>query len=367
MACRPLSTVGARSKPTRGRAVRARLLLLPILALPLACNPNSTSSSSAGAQPATSATSKIALTPTVSAPPPRVPPKARRGGMVGMLFHAARELTLSDAQKTTIDALEEKPVVEEPDAGAPFRDFQADLESGIKAGKIDMTKMKADFAAVDHVIGARQEQDAEALNGLHEALDPAMRKALTASVRAKQAAIDARRPPEGADAGMPDWTKRKVDRMTTDLALDPAQAKQVGTLLAKGDDSPAAQIAHREESKKHLETLLTAFDQDTFDAKKFDLSMGGAKNPHDPMEHEVTYISGLLPILKPDQRDKLAAQRSAKPSFGNFGRPHMGGPGGGPGGPMPGMAPPGMSPGGPGGPGAGGGGAPAGGNAPPPP
>ena len=78
-----------------------------------------------------------------------------------------------------------------------------------------------------------------------------MRKALTAAVRAKQAAIDARRPPEAVDAGVPEWTKRKVDRMTTlDLSLDPAQAKQVAALLVKGDDSPAAQAAHREESKK---------------------------------------------------------------------------------------------------------------------
>jgi hypothetical protein len=169
-------------------------------------------------------------------------------------------------------------------------------------------------------------QDAEALNGLHALLDAGMRKTLTTSVRAKQAAIDARRPPDNADAGMPEWTKRKLDRMTADLSLDPGQQKQVGALLAKGDDSPAAQIAHREESKKHLETLLTGFEADTFDAKKFDLSMGGAKSPHEPMEHEVTYLTSLLPILHQDQRDKLAAQRASRPSFGGpFGnRPHMG-------------------------------------------
>jgi hypothetical protein len=37
---------------------------------------------------------------------------------------------------------------------------------------------------------------------------------------------------------------------------------------------------------------------------------------HEPMEKEIAFLTPLLSILKPEQRDKLAGQRMAKPVFG---------------------------------------------------
>ncbi len=69
--------------------------------------------------------------------------------------------------------------------------------------------------------------------------------------------------------------------------------------------TPAAMQAKHDDMKKRWDAVLTAFEPDSFSAKKLDLSMGG--KPHDEMEKRVTFVTGLLPILRPDQRDKFAS------------------------------------------------------------
>ncbi len=90
--------------------------------------------------------------------------------------------------------------------------------------------------------------------------------------------------------------------------------------------------AMSEEGKKRMEAVLTAFEADVFDAKKVDLLGSPGKTPHEGLEKDTKFLSQLLPILTPEQREKLAAQRehSGMHRHGE-GRSGRGGePGGGP-------------------------------------
>jgi hypothetical protein len=58
--------------------------------------------------------------------------------------------------------------------------------------------------------------------------------------------------------------------------------------------------------QKRVDTLIAEFPKDTFDAKKLDLN-GGGKTPHEGMEHMAAFDTALLGVLKPEQREKLAA------------------------------------------------------------
>jgi Spy/CpxP family protein refolding chaperone len=70
--------------------------------------------------------------------------------------------------------------------------------------------------------------------------------------------------------------------------------------------------------KKRTETLLAAFEKDGFDAKKADAF--DVKKSRVALEEETKLLQQILPILKPEQREKLAAKMEKGPS------PHAGGP-----------------------------------------
>jgi Spy/CpxP family protein refolding chaperone len=266
----------------------------------------------------------------------------RRGGTAGMLLRAAHDLDLKDAQKTQLDKIEE-PLRSDDEMRNAGKALHTELAAEVKAGKIDMTKITPLYAAIDKAAQTHQAKEADALNALHAMLDSAQRKTLTANVRTKQASRDAAHPPvnttapsasasaaPSASAGLAaDWNKRRLDGMTKKLDLDAAQQKQVAALLAKGDQpTPAAMETMKADMKKKMDALLAAFEADTFDAKKLDLGMGPAgKKPHDMMDKEVQFHAQLLPILKPDQREKLAAGMD-KPRMPMPGMPGM--PGGRP-------------------------------------
>ena len=95
--------------------------------------------------------------------------------------------------------------------------------------------------------------------------------------------------------------------MKSQLVLDQDQQKQVAAVLARSAPTPAAIQAHVDTLKKQTETVATAFESDTFDPKKLDLSPAPGKKVTDPFDREIKYIGQLLPILTPGQRDRFAS------------------------------------------------------------
>lgn len=248
------------------------------------------------------------------------------GGPSMMLFQAARGLDLKDEQKTKIDAIEKAAHEGAGDANrdaikTAAKDLHTDILAGIKAGKIDTAKLEPRYAAIDKAAAAAHDKEAEALNSLHAALDATQRKAAVASVRAKQAARDekmahradkADKDDAGADGGKGgghggpggNGAKRSLDRLTRGLELDAEQQKKVDALVPK-DDGKAGH-PDMAEMKKKADALLTAFEKDTFDAKKVDAF--DAKKVRAPMDQETKLLAQLVTILKPEQREKLAAR-----------------------------------------------------------
>ncbi len=226
----------------------------------------------------------------------------RRRGLAGSFFRAAQDTDLSDDQKATIAKLEES-LQGEPGPRREMTALHADLVAGVKDGKIDASKVAADETAVAKMLASREEEQATALGGLHDALTPAQRGAVADAVRTARE----RPPPAPPPAGAPDWATRRLEHMKSQLVLDQDQQKQVAAVLARVAPTPAAAQAHYDAVKKQAEAAATAFERDTFDAKKIDLSAAPGKKVTDPFDREVKYITLLLPILTAGQRDRFAS------------------------------------------------------------
>jgi Spy/CpxP family protein refolding chaperone len=237
----------------------------------------------------------------------------RRHGLAGVFFRAARQIDLTEAQKSAISKLE--PTLETAQSSrVAFETYHSDLLAGIKAGQLDAAKMQGDVAAVGQSLQAGKDTEVSALTGLYQALDGSHRTALVDAIRAKQAAreTDHKRPFERGDGGGPDWAKRRLDRMVEDLDLDAGQQKQLAALVANESHPDATSIRRglRETGKSRLDALLTAFEGDAFDPKSIDpstIAVGAGKAPHAGLDRQVSFLNQLLPILRSDQRGKLAA------------------------------------------------------------
>jgi Spy/CpxP family protein refolding chaperone len=311
--------------------------------LSVSCKDKPADTTATDAAPSTMVDAAVAL-PAASTPMPagsadgggsgdRDAHRGDHGGPSVMLFQAARALDLKDEQKAKIDAAEKTAHAGASDASrdamkTATKELHDDLVAGIKAGKVDTSKLEPRYVAVEKIVAETHAKEAEALNALHAALDVTQRKAVTANVRAKQAAREAKMAHrDGADGGAamdgggPDggkgmWTsKHSVDRLTRGLDLDADQQKKVDALVAKED---AAKTARPDpaDMKKNVEAMLVAFEKDTFDAKKLDAF--DAKKVRAPMEQETRLLVALVPILKPEQRDKLVAkmEKGASPHGG---------------------------------------------------
>lgn len=301
------------------------LLFVFPLALLVGCQESS------GGAPAPSASAAPAA-PSASASAASTKPKpmiGHHGGIAAGLFRAAADQNLTDAQKDSLTSIENTLKADDGGIRTAMKAFRADLIAGVKAGKIDTAKMTADDAVVDKAIADHQAKEAAALNSLYKLLDPGQRTAVVAAVRSKMAEREARMTAwmqaKEADGGPQDWGKKRVDKLTADLGLDAGQQKQVTAILGKLTEPPnAAGMQSRwEDHKKRVDALLTAFASPTFDATQADLTVMPGKTAHDPMDHMVAFITQLLPVLHPDQRDKLAT--SLDHPFGSHEGPPMAG------------------------------------------
>ncbi len=315
---------------------RVLSLTLPILLILPACTRGSGTSA---ADSAAVSDGKAFMTDGAASAAARPPLRPfRHPGLGGLALNASHDLQLTDDQRTSIEQIQGQLSSGDSGSRTTYQDFQAHVAAGIRAGKFDAAQMHADYAAYDTLKQGEQDREADALNALHSTLDADQRTALVAAVRTRQTAVDAQKVPELPDGGVSDRAKQTLTHMTQDLVLDPGQQKRVSDLLAKDERTTILAFpVHKEEQKRHVEAFLAEFEQADFDAKTLDHADAGASAPHEQMEKEVTFLSKLDAILKPDQREKLAAERTP----GMQGPHHMMGPGGmGPGGPGgPGMMP----------------------------
>ncbi len=242
----------------------------------------------------------------------------RHGGFVGLMLRAGREAQLSPEQKNATADIQQKLRDEEP-ALTALTDYQSDLVTEIRGGKLDAERLAGDYVAIDKGLVARQDKQADAINALHSALDKEGRSAVAGAARARLAAMFRPRPEPVLEAGVPEggaeapWVKHRLGRVKVELGLEDPQVPKVTALLVKVAVPPASTEALKSVIRAHAEDMLTAFEQDTFDAHKLDLSSTGGKgSPHASLERETNFVGQLLPILTPEQREKLATMRQRR-------------------------------------------------------
>jgi Spy/CpxP family protein refolding chaperone len=275
---------------------------VPVL---LACNGRSAGTVAApeAEAPSSSVTADAAPSAAVASASAAPTPPVHHRGIAGLFFRAALEADLTDDQKSALDKLEE-PLRSDSVPHHEINAFHVDLVASTKAGRLDNAKIQADLAAVNKASAAREDNQAAALSGLHDALTPEQRKTVVDAIRTMQAAHD--RPPTSPSAATAtDAATRRLERMRLQLGLDDDQQRQVFAVLTRGVASPAAIQARFEAGRKQVEAVVAAFEKDTpLDAKKLDLAP--MKKTSEPMERQAKYIGQLLSILRPEQRDRLA-------------------------------------------------------------
>jgi len=263
------------------------------------------------AAPNASAAASAAGAPD-AAPPPRPRTRvARHGGLASALFHDAHDLDLTPPQQEALPPIEAALKADDEAIRTAMKAFRSDLSAGLRAGKLEPAKLTADDAVVDKAMADHAASEGTALDQLHTLLTPPQRSSLVSSIQTRQNEREARTmawlKAKDADGGVPDWSKRRLDRLTAQLNLDAAQQKQVAAILAKAKDPPnaAAFEARWDEHKKRSDALLTAFASDTFDGKKVDLTLLPGKTAHEALDHMTAFFTQILPVLHPDQRERL--------------------------------------------------------------
>lgn len=335
------------------------LALAALCVAPLACdksseNPASTAPSASTKAPITaSATASASASSSATAEAPKPKHRFRGNGTMAMFFRAAQAAKLKDEQKSKLEGIS-KDLHEGQGPSEEMKTLNTDIAAGIKAGKLDAAKLEADQTAVEKVMKARLDKEAEALNALYATLDAEQRKAVVADIREKmkkraekmekwKEKAEGKGPdgkgPEGKGPGGPGGPGMKgpggpgmkggpggfggpgmwgLAHLTKSLDLDADQQKKVEAILPKPDPKMAE---HMDAMKKNMDALLDAFEKDGFDAKKLAPYDGKAAKPdHGAMD--MKFLTALLPILKVEQRDKLA-DRMTKHG-GPHGGPHDG-------------------------------------------
>jgi hypothetical protein len=234
--------------------------------------------------------------------------------MAATLLRGAHELQLSEDEKAAVSRVEAALVADESDGGLSSASsrFMRDLAIGVHQGKLDPAKLAADYAAIDQASAAQQAREAAAIVGLHDALPTAQRQTLSGALREKRARHERMIQARSPDSGGPDVVKMRVDQLTRDLALDVdgGQRAKVETIVAgdvKSDpQGPDLVLARRDENNKRIDAILAAFDSSALDAGALLLGTAAPRSPHEGPERTAAFYAQLIPLLKPDQREKLA-------------------------------------------------------------
>jgi Spy/CpxP family protein refolding chaperone len=176
------------------------------------------------------------------------------------------------------------------------------MVAGVREGKIDRAKIET---AVGQGREAHKAAQIAALDGLYAALTPAQRQELAAGVKARHAEREGR---EGRGFGKGrhhgEHGGMRAERLVEKLDLDAAQQRAVEAIVQKREAAPLSDKPGAE-MRARMDALLTAFAADGFSAAKQDMGPPAGMT-HDPALSHADFLAELLPVLRADQREKLA-------------------------------------------------------------
>lgn len=274
-------------------------------------------SSDAGEAPASAEAGAVAAASGSAAPKTtRVP---RGAGYAGAFFDGTTSANLDDAQKAKVEEIQKR--LPEAPARTPewMKSWSTDVTASVKAGKMDMAKLEPQLAALEKASAEHDQKLLAALAELHSILSPAQRAAVVGRVKIREARREARGMRKGKTDGVTHEVgaqRRAVDRMVRGIDLDDAQKKKVEAIAPKIDGADGG--AGKPRDGERLEAILKAFEEPTFDPKKFPFD---AKKVRAAEDEQLKLLGQVVAILKPEQREKLAAAMERRASgVGAFGR-----------------------------------------------
>lgn len=251
------------------------------------------------------------------------------GGPEHLVVAALRELDLTPAQKTTIEAALEKAKPEPRERGPKAQAVFAALAEGVRSGKLDAASVLAKADGDESVAREREAAAASALDTLHTTLTKEQRRALVDAVAKRMS----EREPGGEHAGKkggrgPGGRGMEhggpLGHLLHGLDLTGAQRADVERALEAqrpAHRNPAAMKQRFEAMHTEMAARLETFAADTFDAKAFVKRPAGLEGPgagggRQHLEQMVRTLSAVLPILQPAQREKLAVELEKGPTMG---------------------------------------------------
>jgi hypothetical protein len=244
---------------------------------------------------------------TGNAPAPPPPAPGTRGELaanardpIHALFAAASNLALPSSQHSAVEAIHDEIRADREQVKDSFTPLHQDLAGQVRAGAIDATGLQGDATTVVAAMDSHYNKEVNALNQLHAALDASQRVAAGEAARGRLAAASSVRATIDERA----W---RLGRLTDQLGLDATQQQQVSTLLGS---QPQTNSSERAQRQSMAQQLISAFEADSFDATSAlpAASWSPGAKVRAEIDRRASFLSQLLPILRPEQRERLAAQ-----------------------------------------------------------
>jgi Spy/CpxP family protein refolding chaperone len=213
-----------------------------------------------------------------------------------------------------------------------------DVADGVAAGKIDKPKTDADIKKLSDAAAAKTASIQDAVNRLHKTLDPAQRKKLVETMRAKGEEMKEKMKEhmhehaegghEGGHGEMGEHGEHEGDheaeehkeheKLADELGLTPEQREKLHAKMKEEMKSMmATRKARMEKMHQHMKAVGDAFETDTFDAKKAGVGEHGPEMVKEMATMRVHMAEAILPILTPDQRAKFSAHLKAHAEDGD--------------------------------------------------
>jgi Spy/CpxP family protein refolding chaperone len=217
------------------------------------------------------------------------------------LLEASRGQPLSAGQRAIVGQLEGELVRYQSVVPAAFHTLQTELADQVRAGAIDRAAVQAGVNAAASTVVAYADREADVIDALHASLNPVQRAGVISAVRLTQPGQAEAQGPARSPETM---RQKRLAWLTRELMLDPAQQQRTAAILEAQPPLPNPM----RERQARFDALLAGFVNDTFDAHAI---VAAAPSPSEVMrayaEREVEFLSKLLPILRPEQREQLAS------------------------------------------------------------
>jgi len=235
------------------------------------------------------------------APPQQQQPQQKQEGAhaTALVDKVLRDVPLSPHQQTAVARLKQDERAAYPPVDKSEKAFFEALGEQMKNGKIDRPQLDGKLSALADAMVKWRETENTALDKLHRYLDRSQRAVVAPRIEAMS--IDRlEKPPD-------------LGHLTKELGLSQGQRKDMAQVLrAMVVDQPAAPARSAARAKEVVDTFKA---DDDIKVETFRPASEARSASLASSEQQVDFARRVIPVLTPDQRDKLAEQLKKNGAF----------------------------------------------------